>query len=203
MIHLGKLGVRSSAFCVPLLTAVRCRRRQALADMPDLWLGRLEPRFSGETLQAIRLLSWRGPRGDLAKWSGLADPEEVGGKARLILDRDAPVKDRGQLEVRWTTEPEQLAKGSVEDRVTVMAGDEELAEQTLVHKDRPPQRAVFGPEDFEDLDPDAKFEAFIQVSVVAADGVESVRSDEEFILEFGQGTGKTSVALRSGRSYPR
>ena len=59
--------------------------------------------------------------------------------------------------------------------MTVVAGDEELAAQTPVHKDRPPQRAVFGVEDFEDLDPDAKFEAFVQVSAIAADGVESVR----------------------------
>jgi hypothetical protein len=109
-----------------------------------MWLRRLQPRFSGEALQTIKLLPWRGPRGDLAKWSGLKEPDEPGGSPRMILDREAPTKDKGQLEVRWTTEPEQLAKGSVQYRVTVMAGDEDLAEQTLVHKDRPPQRAVFG-----------------------------------------------------------
>jgi DNA phosphorothioation-dependent restriction protein DptH len=167
---------------------------QALAGRPDMWLGPLQPRFSGEALQAIKLLPWRGPRGDLAKWSGLREADEPGGSPRLILDRDAAAKETGQLEVRWITEPEQLAKGSVQYRVTVMAGDEELAEQTLVHKDRPPQRAVFGLEDFEDLDPDAKFEAFIQISAVAAEGVEGVRSEEEFILEFGQTAGKASAA---------
>jgi DNA phosphorothioation-dependent restriction protein DptH len=87
-----------------------------------------------------------------------------------------------------------LAKGSVQYRVTVMAGDEDLAEQTLVHKDRPPQRAVFGVEDFEDLDPDSKFEAFVQVSAVSAEGVEAVRSEEEFVLEFGRAAGKASAA---------
>jgi DNA phosphorothioation-dependent restriction protein DptH len=167
---------------------------QALAGRPDLWLGSLQPCFSGEILQAIKLIPWRGPRGDLVRWSGLKETEEPGGLPRLILDRDASAKGKAQLEVRWSTEPEHLAKGSVQYRVTVVAGDEELAAQTPVHKDRPPQRAVFGVEDFEDLDPDAKFEAFVQVSAIAADGVESVRSEEEFILEFGQASGKASAA---------
>jgi hypothetical protein len=47
---------------------------QALASHPELWLGPLQPRFSGEVLQAIKLLPWRGPRGDLTKWSGLKEP---------------------------------------------------------------------------------------------------------------------------------
>jgi DNA phosphorothioation-dependent restriction protein DptH len=84
---------------------------QALAGRPDMWLRRLQPHFSGEALQAIKLLPWRGPRGDLAKWSGLKEPDEPGGSPRLILDREAPTKDKGQLEVRWTTEPEHSPRG--------------------------------------------------------------------------------------------
>ena len=45
-----------------------------------------------------------------------------------------------------------------------MAGDEELAEQTISQRDRPPQKAVFSSEDFEDFDLDAKFEAFVRVT---------------------------------------
>jgi hypothetical protein len=73
-----------------------------------------------------------------------------------------------------------------------MAGDEELAEQTVAHKDRPPQKAVFSSEDFEDFDLDSKFEAFIRVAAVAVDGVEAVQS-EEFILEFGLAATKTTA----------
>jgi DNA phosphorothioation-dependent restriction protein DptH len=189
----GEQGAALERFLRKVADQTPLQAAQTLAGSPDLWLGPLQPRFSGETLQNIRLLSWRGPRGDLAKWSGLSEPEEPGGKPRLTLNRDAATKEKGQLEVRWTTEPEQLAKGSVQYRVTVMAGDEELAEQTIIHKDRPPQRAVFGIEDFEDLDPDAKFEAFIQVFPVGIDGIDPVRSEEEFILEFGEGAGKTTV----------
>jgi DNA phosphorothioation-dependent restriction protein DptH len=185
---------RPSGLNAAAITGSPLQAAQALAGRPDRWLGPLRPRFSGEVLQAIKLFPWRGPRGDLAKWSGLADPVEPGGKPRLILDRDAPARDKAQLEVRWNTEPEQLAKGSVQYRVTVMAGDEELAEQTVLHKDRAPQSAVFALEDFVDLDPDAKFEAFVQVSAVAADGVKDVRSEEEFILEFGQTAAKPSAA---------
>ena len=39
----------------------------ALVRHPDLWLGPLQPRFSGEALRTIRLVSWRGPRG---RWPG-------------------------------------------------------------------------------------------------------------------------------------
>ena len=69
---------------------------QALAGRPDLWLGSLQPCFSGEILQAIKLIPWRGPRGDLVRWSGLKEPEEPGGLPRLILDRDASAKGKAQ-----------------------------------------------------------------------------------------------------------
>jgi hypothetical protein len=158
----------------------------ALVERQDLWLGSIQPRFSGEELQAIRLVSWRGPRGNVARWSGLRDPEEPDGKPRLILDRTAAAKDQARLEVRWTTEPDGLATGTVEYRVSIMAGDEELAEQTVAHRDKSPQKAVFSLEDFdENLDPDAKFEAFVRVAAVAADDVEPDES-VEFVLEFGQ-----------------
>lgn len=66
----------------------------ALAGRPDLWLGAIDPRFSGEELRAIRLVSWRGPNGNVARWSGLRDPEVEGGKPRLILDRTVATRRR-------------------------------------------------------------------------------------------------------------
>lgn len=164
----------------------------AVAARPELWLGPLQPQFSAETLRAIRLVSWRGPRGNVARWSGLLDSEDEGGKPRLVLDRAAAPKDQARLEVRWTTEPDSLAKGSVEYRVSVVAGDEELAEQTIGQRDRAPQKAVFSLEDFEDFDLEAKFEAFVRVAAIASDRVDPVQS-EEFILEFGQVSAKPTA----------
>ena len=95
--------------------------------------------------------------------------------------------------MRWTTEPDSLATGTVEYRVSIVAGDEELAEQTVAHRDKSPQKAVFSLEDFEDLETDAKFEALVRVAAVAADDVEPVES-EEFVLEFGQAEARTTAA---------
>ena len=182
----GEKGLALERFLRDVADQSPLQATAELAGRPELWLGPLQPRFSGEALIAIRLASWRGPRGNVAKWSGLKDPEEEGGKPRLVLDRAAPAKYQARLEVRWTTEPESLAKGTVEYRVIVMAGDEELADQTISQRDRPPQRAVFSSEDFDDFDLDAKFEAFVRVTAVTTDGVAAAQS-EEFILEFGQG----------------
>jgi hypothetical protein len=57
----------------------------ALSQVPELWLGQVQPRFSGEALRTIRLASWRGPKGSVARWSGLSDPEgrRVGGSSPL------------------------------------------------------------------------------------------------------------------------
>jgi hypothetical protein len=129
----------------------------------------------------------------VARWSGLQDPDDEGDKPRLVLDRAAPLKTQGRLEVRWGTEPDQLAKGSAEYRVTVVAGDEELAELVVSHKERGPQRAVFSLEDFEDLDANAKFEAFVQIAAVGVEGAEAQRT-EECVLEFGQASGKAAAS---------
>jgi hypothetical protein len=188
----GQKGIELGRFLREVADRSPFQAAAELASRPELWLGPLQPRFSGEALSAIRLSSWRGPRGNVARWSGLLDSEDEGGKPRLVLDRAAAPKDQARLEVRWTTEPESLAKGSVEYRVAIIAGDEELAEQMVAHKDRPPQKAVFSWEDFEDFDPDAKFEAFVRVSSLAPDGVDAVQS-EEFILEFGQAETKTTT----------
>ena len=67
----------------------------------------------------------------------------------------------------------------------------------MLTRDRQPQRAVFGPDDFEDLDQDSKFEAFIQVSAISAEVVSPVRSEEEFLLEFGHA--ESEVSATSGQ----
>ena len=77
-------------------------------------------------------------------------------------------------------------------RVAIMAGEEEIAEQTASHNQTGPQRAIFSIEYFEDLPADAKFEAYVQISTVGASQVSPVQS-EEFVLEFGETQAKSSA----------
>jgi DNA phosphorothioation-dependent restriction protein DptH len=161
----------------------------ALVDRPDLWLGPLWPRVSGDKLRGLKLTEWRDKKGAMLKWSGLLPPEDADGKPRLLLDRDAASKDQARLTVRWTTEPDQLAKGSIEYRVTILADRDELAERTVTHRDRQPQQLVFSLEDFEELEGTEKFQAVVQVASVGSGDVSAVIS-EEFLLEFGQASGK-------------
>jgi DNA phosphorothioation-dependent restriction protein DptH len=174
----------------PLASALAVVRR------PDLWLGPLRPRFSGQALRMLRVSPWHDAKSVLLKWSGLIAPEETGGKPRLLLDQAAAAKDQSSLVVRWTTEPDDLKKGSVEYRLTVIAGEEELAERIVAHRERQPQQAVFSLEDFDELDTNSKFEAFVQVTALGADDVESQRT-EEFQLEFGKAPER--AAAGSGR----
>jgi hypothetical protein len=181
----GEKGPALACFLRDIAGQSPLQAMATLVGRPDLWLGAIDPRFSGEELRAIRLVSWRGPSGSVARWSGLRDAEVEGSKPRLILDRTAAAKDQARLELRWTVEPDTLATGAVEYSVNILAGDEVLAEVTVAHRDKSPQKAVFSVEDFEELDSDAKFEAFVRVAVVGADGVAPVDS-EEIVLQFGQ-----------------
>jgi hypothetical protein len=80
--------------------------------------------------------------------------------------------------------------------LVVIAGEDVLAEQIVGHKDRQPQQGTFSPEDFDELDADAKFEAYIQVTALGSEGVEPQRT-EEFQLEFGHAPEKAVAG--SGR----
>jgi hypothetical protein len=180
--------LRDVAGCSPLQTLERLVKR------PDLWLGRINPRFMGTQVQALRLASWRTTANKLVGWSGLKQLNtDPGDRPSLVLDRSASTKEQGRLEVRWTSEPDQLPRGAIDYRVTIMAGEEELAEQTVSHKETSPQRAVFSIDYFEHLGADAKFEAFVLVSAIGAADVSPVQS-EEFVLEFGEVKGLSSAS---------
>ncbi|WP_212742100.1 ATP-binding protein [Sphingomonas sp. 3F27F9] len=172
-----------------------------LNGRPDLWLRAIDPQFTGADVRALRLSSWRTGAGKLVGWSGLRPTEETGDeRPRLVLDRAAATKDQGRLEVRWATEPDDLPRGAVDYRVAIMAGEEELAEQTVSHKEVNPQRAVFSIEYFDHLGSDAKFEASVHISAIGATDVPAVQS-EEFVLEFGEAEGKsTAVSGKVERS---
>jgi hypothetical protein len=165
----------------------------AIVERDELWLGPLVPGFASQSLREIRLVSWRDTRGGLLKWSGLLASAEGGLIPRLMLDPNAPAKDRGRLTVRWTAGPEGLAAGAVDYRVVVLSGEDELAELTIRHVDKPLQQIAFSVEDFEELEGHEKFEAVVRISVPGAEDVAS-QTSEAFTLEFGQVPGQLSSA---------
>jgi DNA phosphorothioation-dependent restriction protein DptH len=160
--------------------AVRCIEQQ-----PRLWLGALKPGFASEALRRIQLTPWRDTRGGILKWSGLTKPEGEDTTPRLILDRTAPAKDRALLTVRWASDPEDLAEGSVDYRVSVVAGEDILADRVVRHRDHRSQQVAITVDDFEDLEGDEKFDAIIEVTAIGLDHVTPVQS-EAFTLEFGE-----------------
>ena len=156
-----------------------------IEEQPDLWLGALKPGFASEELRRIHLTPWRDSKGGILKWSGLAKAEGEDTTPRLILDRAATAKDRAQLNVRWSSDPEDLAAGSIDYRVSVVAGEDMLAERVVRHRDHKTQQISITVDDFEDLEGNEKFDAVVEVAAVGLEGVAPVQS-EPFTLEFGE-----------------
>jgi DNA phosphorothioation-dependent restriction protein DptH len=165
-----------------------------VASQPDIWLNNIKPSFATDKLTKIELVSWRNRSDKLTAWSGLHLPkgEDL---PHLILD---PGDDSSGLAVRWNPVPDALAKGSVNYEVTVVAASDVLATKNIDHGDRIPQKTFFSPEDFEELDESAKFQARVVVRAVDAPDVQAAES-EDFIIVFGtldqagtyRGSGKT------------
>jgi hypothetical protein len=152
---------------------------------PGVWIGTLKPGFASEELSRIHLTPWRDTKGGVLKWSGLAKAEGEDTTPRLILDRAASAKDRAQLTVRWSSDPEDLAAGSIDYRVTVKAGEDMLAERVVRHRDHKTQQVAITVDDFEDLEGDEKFDAVVEVSAIGLENIALVQS-EPFTLEFGE-----------------
>lgn len=165
----------------------------AVAEEPGLWLGSLAPGFASQNVRRLALVPWRDGKNALLKWSGLTKPEAAAQIPRLVLDREAAVKDRAQLGIRWTSDPDDLPAGAVDYRVTITAGEDVLVELTLPHRDKSQQQIAIGLESFEDLEGDEKFEAVVQISAVGVEDVEPVIS-EPFSLEFGTTTKDLTTA---------
>lgn len=156
-----------------------------IEGQPDLWLGSIKPGFASEELRRLQLTSWRDAKGNILKWSGLTRPDGEDTAPRLVLDRAASTKDRAKLTVRWTTDPEVIVVGGVEYRVSVIAGEDVLAERVVHHRDHRMQQVAIGVDDFEDLEGTEKFDAVVEVAAVGQQTVAPVQS-EAFTLEFGE-----------------
>lgn len=156
-----------------------------IEDQPSLWLGSIKPGFASEELKQLQLTSWRDAKGNVLKWSGLTRPNGEDTAPQLVLDRTASMKDRAKLTVRWTTDPEEIVAGGVEYRVSIIAGEDVLAERVVHHRDHRTQQVSIGVDDFEDLEGTEKFDAVVEVVVVGQETVPSKQS-EPFTLEFGE-----------------
>lgn len=165
---------------------------EKVANSSQLWLGNLRPAFLDSNLAKIDIISWRRPNGNLLAWSGLQNmPDE--NLPHLIIDIENPIT---RLEVRWQTEPEALRKGSVTYEVRVLAGSEVIASRQIEHSGTPEQKVIFSREDFEDLDPSSKLEAFAEVSAAAQSNVIKPARTDDFIITFGEA--RVSERVSSG-----
>lgn len=165
---------------------------QELAEKRHLWIGALRLRSATQSILGIDLTSWRNQNGTIAKWSGLVEEphEAVSEETKppaLILAREDE-QPGGTLEVRWKTDPADLAKGAVGYRVSVRTDqDEEIAVlDNILHTARKAgEKCRFGNDDFSFLAEDAVLPAKVVVEVAGNDDVEPQES-EEFTIRFGE-----------------
>lgn len=156
----------------------------ALEDKKDLWLNAINPGlFDDKSLQDIEWIDWRSKTKKPQTWSGLIASEGDRLELRLNPHSDNP-KERARLEVRWTVEPEDLSKGAVDFVIEVRSGQDVLAQKTINHTGKLPQKAVFTQDDFEDLEGDSRFEAQVVIRTLGESKVEA--TSEDFVLCFGE-----------------
>lgn len=175
----------------------------------SLWLGNIRPGlFEVDHIELLQLVKWRErPTSRPPKWSGLNADDSHPELLKVSFDTLSESKrgNRSKLEVRWKAIPEGLKKGAAEYNVSVLAGDDVLAEQTVIHSGRDPQKCKFTDDDFAEFDEGAKFEARIEVRVLGSEDLDPVET-EEFLLTIGKesqepvdtGSGKTVNSILEG-----
>lgn len=178
---------------------------QRLEAEEDLWINRLRPGvFETQSLRSIEWLPWRGKSGKLLAWSGLMDNPDQRPELRLNSNGDDS-NIRARLEVRWKTDPAQLAKGAADYLVQIKSGNDVLAERPVSHQQKNFQQCVFTQDDFGELDENSRFEAQAVIRALAGDGGEESDSpfraeSDDFILCFGEHP--TVTKKSSGRVHP-
>ncbi len=178
---------------------------QRLEAEEELWINRLRPGvFETQSLRSIEWLLWRGKSGKLLAWSGLMDNRDQ--RPELPLNSNSDDSNiRARLEVRWKTDPAQLAKGAADYLVQIKAGNDVLAERPVSHQQKNFQQCVFTQDDFGELDENSRFEAQAVIRALAGDGGEESDSpfraeSEDFILSFSEHP--TVTKNSSGRVHP-
>lgn len=168
------------AATLPVQTAV-----ELLATRRHLWIGVLQLEQAELTIRAIELVPWLDNKGKLSKWSGLLEQDDDA-PPELVLDPDADINGNySKLEVRWRAIPDQLEKGSVTYRTTIITDmEEELASREVAHSGKKDEKCRFSNDDFGMLNDGALVSAKVIVSVVGSTDIEP-QASEEFQIRFG------------------
>jgi DNA polymerase III delta prime subunit len=175
----------------PLLVALG-----ELAAKKHLWIGPLRTETAAREIQAIELVPWRTSSGRVARWSGLLEENDPDLPPVLVLKPEAEhTGDYSQLEVRWRAHPDNLERGAVTYRVTIVTDlDEEIAVREVPHTAKAVEKCRFTNDDFSSLSEDALISAKVRLSVIENEKLEPQES-EEFTIRFGQLPGQPESRL--------
>src|SRR5262249_18030499 len=128
-----------------------------LAGKTHLWINALRIEGAAESIQGIELVPWRTNVGRIARWSGLIDGPNDNDPPVFVLKPDATqTGEYSKLEVRWLARPDNLEKGAVEYRVSIVTDmDEELTSREIPHAGKREEKCRFTNDDFSMLSDDA------------------------------------------------
>ncbi len=156
-----------------------------------LWLGPLVPAFMEGALEKIQLVSWFSSTRKLLKWSGLTESARSDeGDASLP---QFLVNEECALTVKWRVLPDNLPPGAATFEVKMLAGEEVVALEEVVHRGKAELKAVFTVDHFEDLDKGTRQEVRIEVSAAGNGDVEA-QASEDFLLCFGDTIERDTVS---------
>ena len=156
-----------------------------------LWLGSLAPAFMDGTLEKIQLVPWRPPGRKLHKWSGLTEEGAADNEdASLPQFR---VNDECALTIKWKVLPDDLPPGAATFEARMLAGDEVIATEEVVHRGNAELKAIFTADHFEDLDKGTRQEVRVEISS-PGNGDVAPQTSEDFLLCFGDSTERDTVS---------
>lgn len=170
----------------PLVEALESMRT---AD--GLWLGALNPAFIQGKLESIQIVPWFSATRKLLKWSGLT--ESARGEDEEAALPQFQVNDECALTVKWKVQPDDLPPGAATFEVKMLAGDEVIAIEEVVHRGKAELKAVFTADHFEELDKGTRQEVRIEISAAGNSEVEP-QASEDFLLCFGDTIERDTVS---------
>lgn len=164
---------------------------EGITAVDALWLGPLVPAFMEGTLEKIQMLPWRSANQRLLKWSGLTE-EGVAADRESSLPQFL-VNPECALTVKWKVLPDDLPPGAATFEARMLAGDEVIAAEEVVHRGNAEMKAIFTADHFEDLDKGTRQEVRIEVSAAGNEDV-LPQTSEDFLLCFGDSTERDTVS---------
>ena len=175
-------------FIVSVAGKPRFEALSELAKREQLWIDINNVKKS--EIQKISLISWRGKKGEILKWSGLESASDPKDPPNLLLNSET------KMEVRWKVIPEDLEKGSVHYKVAILTDmDEEITSREVSHIGKKEEKCIFSMDDFIlEENPFTDVSAKVKLSVIGCENIHSEDS-EEFIITFGESKEQNSGVL--------